>query len=332
MDVRTAGLRLRDALMRRDLAEVREILRAEPRAADWQDEHGLAALHVAGRPEFINALLDAGADINIVDRRGFTPLHLIQIGGGREASQALLARGARVNVACPDGCTALHSAAAFLREDAVELLLANGADPGARNKYGYTPAHYALKDGNERNARLLWDRAGIRDVFLAAGLGEVEYLADLLVKDPAQSQAADGRLLTPLHWAAGSGKPQSVRLLLWHSPDINARDDCDRTPLHWAARYGHPEVVRLLLKHSPDVNARDDRGRTPLHWAAIGIPIKENAKWAPRSFDVAKLLIEQGAEISAESNDGKTPLTLLLSHPQLSKPALAKLLGEQNDP
>jgi ankyrin repeat protein len=297
MDVRSAGLQLRDALKRRDIAEVRAILRVEPRAADWQDEDGLAALHVAGRPELIQALLDAGADINIVDRRGFTPLYLIQIAGGREASQALLARGARVDTADADGCTALHSAAAFLREDAVELLLTNGADPAARNKRGYTPAHYALEDGNERNARFLWERTGIRDVFLAAGLGEVEYLSRVLDEDPCLSQAVDGWLLTPLHWAAGHGQLESTR---------------------------------LLLRHSPNVNVRDELGRTPLHSAAVGSPIRESPALGARSFEVAKLLVEHGADVSARSNDGLTPLALLRRAPHANKPALEKLLVELN--
>ena len=73
---------------------------------------------------------------------------------------------------------------------------------------------------------------------------------------------------TPLHVAAREGDTDTVRELLKHGTDVNARNDKGWTSLHLAAREGQIDTARELLKHGADVNARDDKGRATLHIAA----------------------------------------------------------------
>ena len=71
----------RAAFARRDLAAFREAVREVP----WDelgepDAYGRALLHHAGAlPEFARVLLDAGADPDVRDGRGHTPLHCLQL-------------------------------------------------------------------------------------------------------------------------------------------------------------------------------------------------------------------------------------------------------------
>lgn len=76
---------------------------------------------------------------------------------------------------------------------------------------------------------------------------------------------------TALHWSV-YGPPEIVRLLVsfggGERVDVNVKDDRSRTPLHWAARSGRVESVQQLLAVAGiDVNAVDKKRRTPLHCA-----------------------------------------------------------------
>jgi len=64
---------------------------------------------------------------------------------------------------------------------------------------------------------------------------------------------------TELHEAATRGHIDSVRTLLEHRADPNAREPGDNTtPLHWAAAHGHVDVVRALLDAGADVHGVGD--------------------------------------------------------------------------
>ena len=52
-----------------------------------------------------------------------------------------------------------------------------------------------------------------------------------------------------LHYAAGGGRVEAVRLLLLHGADANARSSDQDTPLHAAAKSGTEDTVRAMLEH-----------------------------------------------------------------------------------
>ena len=68
-------------------------------------------------------------------------IHVAAREGNIEAVKQHLASGADVNVKDKVGGTPLHLAAFNGHKEIVELLIANGADVNARNKYGWTPLH-----------------------------------------------------------------------------------------------------------------------------------------------------------------------------------------------
>src|SRR6266702_5305906 len=70
----------------------------------------------------ITALLDAGADINLANRSGFTPLHHAAEAGSKEAATLLIARGVNFALRNKDGRTAEQIAEASRHPDITEIL------------------------------------------------------------------------------------------------------------------------------------------------------------------------------------------------------------------
>lgn len=80
-------------------------------------------------------LIDAGADVNLANSDGDTPL-MNAAGGTPDAVRALLAAGANVNAKNRNGDTALIAAAACGQVDIVNQLLKAGADVYHKNNDG----------------------------------------------------------------------------------------------------------------------------------------------------------------------------------------------------
>lgn len=75
--------------------------------------------------------------------------------------------------------------------------------------------------------------------------------------------------LTALHYAAGGGCLEVVKLLAEEGADINTARYERWTALHSAALSGHLEIVRFLLENGANPNVRDDDGKTPRRVAVI---------------------------------------------------------------
>ena len=117
---------------------------------------GDTALHFAAaayRPEMVDTLIEAGANVRAKNRRGVEPLHSAAVGNPTSprwnpAAQTatiarLIAAGADPNARNMDGATPLHRAVRTRCADAVRTLLAHGADPAIRNKNGSTALQLA---------------------------------------------------------------------------------------------------------------------------------------------------------------------------------------------
>ena len=82
-------------------------------AANAVNSQGLSALHVAaslGHTGFINALVLAGAAMDLRDHGGLTALHIVAMSDRVDAARALINGGADVDAKDDDGASPLHSA------------------------------------------------------------------------------------------------------------------------------------------------------------------------------------------------------------------------------
>jgi ankyrin len=121
---------------------------------------------------------------------------------------------------------------------------------------------------------------------------------------------------------------ETIRILVDHGLDIEARDNTGRTPLIHACLVGNLAAGQLLLELGADLEARDDSGFTPLlcavekgHLALIKELDRRGADFAAitagnlgvlhlaaRDREVLRYLLGKNPDLELRSNSGMTPL------------------------
>jgi ankyrin repeat protein len=100
-----------------------------------------------------------GEDVDLRDRRGFTPLHFAAQAGSVDVARLLLDSGAEIDPTNDHGNTPLWTAVFNSRGagEVIVLLRGRGSDPFARNKAGTTPYDLAMLIDNYDIARFFRD-------------------------------------------------------------------------------------------------------------------------------------------------------------------------------
>ena len=208
----------------------------------------------------------------------------------------LLERGADPDLADSIGRTPLHAAVETGKADLVTALLAHGADPNAR----LIEAPFVFKGdfvsyGRYVGATPLWLAA-------AARVPSVDILRHLAAAGADPGAAADDGT-TPLMAAVGMVQnearlaPESqaldlVTLLVALDIDVNAVDRRGRTAMHGAARLARNTLIPVLVDKGARVDIADARGQTPLDVGTVSRPLHP---------DTASLLRSLGASSGSES-------------------------------
>jgi ankyrin repeat protein len=267
-------------------------------------------------------------------------------GGNRDAALAAVRSGANVNVAQGDGSTPLHWAVYKVDTELTRELLKHGADPNVKSSLGATPLAEAAKLANVELVQLLIKaRADVNEaneddqtpLMLAARTGSVA-VADLLVRAGAKVNARESwREQTALMWAAGSGQSDMTAYLIKHHADVEARAAANdwpnqvtsepraqyrptggMTPLLYAIRADCMACVQSILKAGADLQRPTPDGVSPL-MAAI-----DNLR-----FDMANYLLDQGANPHVADWWGRTPLYIAVDMRSFSN---RFLIGAANTP
>ena len=255
----------------------------------------------------MDILIGHGANPNIADNDGDTPLHVAAIYGRPEAIKLLLGAGADINITNNNGETSLLWAAGNNKTEAMKLLIEAGANLNIANNNGETPLHLATRNSETEAMKLLAGAGanlnitnidGNTPLLLAAIHDRLEVMK-LLMGAGANLNIADNNGNTPLHLAAINGRPEAMKFLAEAGANLNIANNSGNTPLHVTAINGRPEVMKLLMAMGVDLNIANKYSNAPLHLAAMyGRP------------EAMKFLAEAGANLNIADNNGDTPLHL----------------------
>lgn len=173
-------------------------------------------------------LATPGIDVESLNSKGETPLHVAASCHASEAVSMLLAAGASPNARARNGETPLHRATTA--ECVATLLAAPGVDVNVATPLGYTPLHRAVSLATP------WDLPRLQALLAAPGL------------DP---NPCDMGWETPLHLAALQGRDWAVRALLDANVgvDVGAVNRAGYTPQRLAEVHGRASTAALLRSH-----------------------------------------------------------------------------------
>lgn len=199
---------LHEAVRRGDLDTVRKLVKAGPDLNKRKGEFGTTALHIAAvgvtlgpapytyRIEHVReialVLIAHGADVNLRDNLGDTPLCKAATHNNCEVAQILIEAGADIDTPTASGRRPLHIAAHWGHTEIAKLLIEHGADINAKDDYGNTPLHKSAS--NEIHP-------GTTDV------------TELLLKSGVDVHVKDSQGWTPLKVAVEYGCPRTAELL-----------------------------------------------------------------------------------------------------------------------
>ncbi|CAB1098010.1 unnamed protein product [Ectocarpus sp. CCAP 1310/34] len=260
-----------------------------------------------GADDASKALVMAGADPNLGNADGDSPLHLAAEAGHHRVIVILLLRK-KAQAAAPRNVfleTPRQIAAAMGHTLCISELLMGGADRDVDDGKGETPLFKAAANNH----------LGAIQELLAAGADQS--ILTMSYRSPLQAAASrvdatDNRGWTALHCAAYFDRPvhdngDAVRALLEAGADVNVKNDAHVsddifTPLHVAVSRPMASIctIRALLEGWADVNVRDDCNQTPLHVACM---------WGDLSG--VELLLRWGADEMLKKNRVDTPADVI---------------------
>ena len=241
---------------------------------DYLDPFNRSSLHIAvhkSAPNLARILLQKGANPNLKDFFGDTPLHLAV----KVRTEAIVQKSLHWDPAIER--TLLCEAVRRRKEWAVTLLLENGANSQAFDGKGRQALYYAIDNGQESMVKALLDHGGLQDatvytvpqrtwLHLAMSGGNLNII-EMILKAGVDANEKDIWGDTPLHYLTALGLThlaQIVNLLLEFGAQVNIVNKIAETPLHLAVSHVRPEVVQILLDAGADPYLVNTRGQSAM--------------------------------------------------------------------
>jgi ankyrin repeat protein len=163
------------------------------------------------------------------------------------------------------------------------------------------------------------------DFVQAADRGDLKAL-QLFLEGGMDCDAQNASGSTALMAAAKNGRIDVVNKLLAQKLNLNLQDKQGETALMWAAANNQVAVIKVLLTKGADTNLQDQSGWSALMKAVyqgnadcVQALVGESRQEVNRALlvaaltghrDIAKILLENGAEVDSRADDGRTPLML----------------------
>ena len=250
---------------------------------------------------FTDTLLKSGADVNIQDKHGRTPLHyaIYKLSSRLGKGTLSLGRGTKTYTI-------------------ILLLIENEADPSIKDDRGNPSLDFVKCRGRENEYKkvmgLILPRMSM--VLEALNSDSRDEIDELFRKRPDLINKKNISGLTYLHLAS------TIRDIDWFTEYlvckgavVNAEDESGWTPLHYAAFENAENNMKLLLEAGANINAKAGDGAQPIHAACQA-----------GKYNAVKFLLERGANSNAKTNNGQTPMSIAK---EIQSEKIVKLLKDK---
>ena len=252
----------------------------------------------------------------VIARADSQPIHAaIADGDAKEVRRLIDADPGLVNVGNEHGASPLHHAVGRGEYALVALLLDRGADvhavvSSARGLGGsfwtdLQAIDLAIWHGRPRDEhmiKLLLVHGATRDLTVAAALGDIDHVRQMLDAEPARIRETRPSGRRPLSAAIEAGYDAIARLLIERGADPNWGEPTapKGRALQAAAGAGHRGLVELLLAHGADPNSSVDSSGNAVFAAATpeirallvargGTPDPYDSSWIDDDEELARV-------------------------------------------
>jgi len=319
------------------------------------DNRGNQPLHHASSKN-VPLLVAAGADPNARAKDGSTPVHALLEANtfDRNVLEQLIRLGADVNMPDGEGTTPLMLAAQHPEPIALDLVAAAGGRPNTKNYHGEGLLHVMQEQIFLRRIDTieLWSSQGLINVndqneagetalFLSAVRGE-EGMANILLEHGADLRIQDTCGMSPLHAVVGcfpvdrqlkdektlwTAKLSMLKRFLQAGLDPSRVDQAGNTPLMELAKAAyynpdwgmgeeennrHLEAIHMLARAGTPLSKQNTAGQTCLHLSAANIERLCRFSKLRRDYvgknSPLQAFVKLGLDVNLKDRNGNTPL------------------------
>lgn len=147
-----------------------------------------------------------------------------------------------------------------------ELLTRFPSIVNANASWTETAIQAAAQTGQVEIVNYLLENGAEYDICSAAMLGSLDCIQEFLKEDPNMIHARGAHGIPLLYFPVIRSNTRIAQYLLEQGADPNAASPAGITPLHGAVMFNQPEMARWLLEHGADPNPKYE-GKTPLAMA-----------------------------------------------------------------
>ena len=280
------------AIETNDIGKLKRILtQTELSPSDLFNQKGQSILHVAaagGNSQAIGVILDShipNIAPDMLNANLATPLHSAIIQDKPEAVKALIAYGADANIEDEHGQTPVLLCAIHGRKAILEALIEAGqsgklSEPlniNAKDRKGLCALNCSVIKGDQDLCQILLEKgkANVDEpshkgctALLYSARGGYDNIVELLINNKANKNHQDASGATALHHSCEKNFNEVVSKLLKAGADPNIQDLVGRTPIFETIINNSMKSLNVLLENTIDVNAIDFLGHTALFYAA----------------------------------------------------------------
>jgi len=244
--------------------EIAELLIENGAEINAKNMYGHTPLHLAvfsNRENMVSFMIAKRAKIDIKNAFSYTPLLLAaRITGNVEIAKLLIHNGADINIKNDFGESPITSAAWKGFRKVVNLLIDKGAEIPKTGKKNRDLVMFAASEGLVKLFKLLSEMDANMEIMNSTGgtllhsacSGGSQEITKLLIAKGFDLNIRDRYGWTPLHYASHKGHKVIIEILLDSRADPNMRTLSGKTPFNIAEEREYRDITELLISKGAD--------------------------------------------------------------------------------